>query len=86
MPMYDYACPSCNHEFEKNVKIANYQEPQPCPECGGMADRMAVKTAPSLGDPVRLGLLKPPEGFREVLRNIHTRNHGSVLKENSSFI
>jgi len=29
-----------------------------------------IKTAPSIGDSVRLGLRKPDEGFRDVLRNV----------------
>ncbi len=31
MPIYEYACPSCGHEFEK---IVRYKDPSPpCPEC-----------------------------------------------------
>jgi putative FmdB family regulatory protein len=85
MPIYDYKCKSCDHEFEKNVKMAQYQDPQECPKCNTLADRF-VNGAPSLGDPIRLGLQKPSEGFRDVLRSIHERTPGSQLKNNSSYI
>mgnify|MGYP005989617657 FL=1 len=29
-----------------------------------------IKTAPSIGDSVRLGLRKPDDGFRDVLKNV----------------
>ena len=37
MPTYDYTCLTCGHSFEKNVPIAEYKDPQPCPECSGEA-------------------------------------------------
>lgn len=86
MPMYDYQCSQCEHQFEKNVKIAQYQDPQPCPQCSGESTRI-IKGCPSLGDPVRLGLVKPSDGFRDVLRNIADKTPGgSVLRNNSSYI
>lgn len=33
MPIYEYACPSCGHEFEKIVKIKAPNPP--CPSCEG---------------------------------------------------
>jgi len=33
MPIYEYSCPSCGHDFEQIVKV-NAPAP-PCPECGG---------------------------------------------------
>ncbi|TNE92900.1 MAG: zinc ribbon domain-containing protein [Deltaproteobacteria bacterium] len=32
MPIYEYACESCGHRFEKLVRLN--AEPPPCPECG----------------------------------------------------
>ncbi len=32
MPIYEYRCPNCGHEFEKLVKFSD--PPPPCPECG----------------------------------------------------
>ncbi len=33
MPMYLYRCSECGHEYQLNVRIADYQKEQPCPEC-----------------------------------------------------
>lgn len=85
MPVYDYKCPNCNTQFEKNVKMSDYQSDQPCPECSTASSRFVVG-APSLGDPVRLGLKKPDQGFRDILRSIDARTAGSTLKNNSSYI
>lgn len=85
MPIYDYKCPACDHVFEKTVKMANYLEPQDCPECNTKSERTVVG-APGLGDPMRLGLQRPPEAFKDVLRRIHERTPGSQLKSNSSYI
>ena len=85
MPIYDYKCPACDHVFEKTVKMANYLELQDCPECNTKSERTVVG-APGLGDPMRLGLQKPSDGFKDVLRRIHERTPGSQLKNNSSYI
>ena len=36
MPMYEYTCDSCNHNFEEYLSIDNRENPtkEPCPECG----------------------------------------------------
>ena len=36
-----------------------------------------ITGAPSIGDSVRLGLKKPDDGFRDVLRNIKSHHPGS---------
>jgi len=33
MPLHDYQCGACNHQFEKLVGMGN-PEPRKCPECG----------------------------------------------------
>ena len=33
MPIYEYECPSCGHEFEKIQKFSD-PEVKKCPECG----------------------------------------------------
>lgn len=87
MPLYDYKCKSCDELFEKNVKIAQMNEPQECPYCGKEDSEKFIGGAPALGDPVRLGLVKPSDGFRDVLRNIADRTPGgSVMRNNSSYL
>jgi len=36
MPMYEYRCPKCGHEFERLLKHSERDDPQPCPneKCG----------------------------------------------------
>ena len=33
MPIYEYRCPNCSHEFEELVGIS--EPPPECPACGG---------------------------------------------------
>ena len=40
-----------------------------------------IDSMPGTSDPVRLGRLKPAEGFREVLRNIEKGSPGSKLNK-----
>lgn len=37
MPMYDFLCPSCDHEFEELVAIS--APPPPCPKCGAATEK-----------------------------------------------
>lgn len=86
MPLYDYSCNDCEHIFEKTVKIAHMNDKQECPSCGSMDTTKFIGGAPALGDPVRLGIRRPDDTFKNVLKNIHHRSPGSTLKDNSSYI
>ncbi len=33
MPIFEYACPQCNHVFEELARLSD-QEAKPCPKCG----------------------------------------------------
>lgn len=39
---------------------------------------------PGLGDPVRLGITRPDNGWKEVLQKINERTPGSTLKNHSN--
>ena len=41
MPVYEYKC-ECGNIFEKNVPLAEYKEPQPCPECGKLCEKQVT--------------------------------------------
>lgn len=84
MPLYNYKCESCNHEFEKVLKIAEMHQPsqEPCPSCGHQGNVIkTISGAPSLGDSVRLGIRKPDQGFKEVMQRIHAANPKSNLNQ-----
>lgn len=88
MPIYEYQCRICQHYFTSKQTIDDrlVPETEPCPECGRQDVQKILTGAPGLGDSVRLGLRKPDEGFKDVLRKIHDSTPGSVLKNNSSHI
>ena len=46
MPTYEYECADCG-PFTDVRPMAEYDRPQPCPDCGQEAPRLL--TAPSLG-------------------------------------
>ncbi|WP_027800769.1 FmdB family zinc ribbon protein [Paraburkholderia dilworthii] len=47
MPVYDYQCADCGG-FETVRRIAERDEPAPCPQCGNTAARVVIG-APSVG-------------------------------------
>lgn len=84
MPLYSYKCNKCETEFEQVLKIAEMHLPttKPCPKCNTEGSVLKTITgAPSLGDPVRLGLRKVDNGFKEVMQKIHHNNPGSNLNQ-----
>lgn len=46
MPTYDYECPDCG-PFTEARPMAEFDRPQPCPDCAQQAPRLL--TAPALG-------------------------------------
>jgi len=64
MPYYDYTCQTCNYNFEKFLSIENYLIPtqEPCPKCSTQNVTKDI-CSPAIGDPVRLGITKPPSDF-----------------------
>lgn len=39
MPMYQFACRECGHDFEKKLRMSQSDEVQSCPSCGGRETR-----------------------------------------------
>ncbi len=74
MPIYDFKCNECNHEFEKVLMIADYETPlaEPCPNCDTSGEiEQFLSSAPGIADSVRLGIRKPDRTFqREILGRI----------------
>jgi len=64
MPTYNFQHKETGEIIEKMMKIIDREEfLKEHPEYESV-----ILAAPSLGDPVRLGLRKPDAGFREVLQ------------------
>ena len=86
MPTYDYKCEKCDHTFEESLKIADREIPTeyPCEQqvhraadiCGGEVKQIIV-AASGLADPVRLGIRKPDEGFKDMMRRMKKNVHGA---------
>ncbi|MDD2499979.1 MAG: zinc ribbon domain-containing protein [Geobacter sp.] len=47
MPMYEYRCQACNHQFELRQKFSDAPATE-CPQCGGAVEKMISQTAFSL--------------------------------------
>jgi putative FmdB family regulatory protein len=56
MPTYDYECEDCG-PFTEVRPMAEYDRPQPCPDCGQKAPRLL--TAPSLSGGVQEAVATP---------------------------
>ena len=39
MPIYEYTCTSCSHEFQKLRSMNSMDEPAPCPDCDSDSKR-----------------------------------------------
>lgn len=80
MPLYEYVCESCHHIWDTFSSVDDRLQPtyEPCPKCDAHKVRINFG-APPIADPVRLGRIKPSEGFRDVLRNIKHRNYKSTI-------
>ena len=85
MPYYDYKCKECDHTWEeqRTISARNVPKYEPCPECGTSEDIVLLMGAPSIGDPVQLGIKRPPAHFRDRLRQIennYSKPGGQSLK------
>ena len=73
MPTYNFRNINTNEEFEISMKIADldaYKDENPHLQ-------QFIKSPPSIGDAMRLGLKKPDDGFRDVLKNVKSHHGGS---------
>lgn len=75
MPTYLFRNKETQETFEKVMRIRDLDDfKKEHPEL-----EQLVNGAPGLSDPVRLGLLKPSDGFRDVLKNIKNNNPGNNI-------
>lgn len=69
MPRYTFRHNETNEEFDITMSISERDQYV----LNNPHLTQIITGAPSIGDPTRLGLRKPDEGFRDVLRNV--RHH-----------
>ena len=48
MPLYDYQCEACGEKSEKNVKISERDNPQPCKFLNCEGEMKRVVSAPAV--------------------------------------
>lgn len=70
MPTYTFQCESCKKQEDKQLRIAQRDEPLslPCEACGGKVTRI-ITAAPRIVAGVTV-TDKRPEGWKDVLRGI----------------
>lgn len=87
MPLYNFECEACSHNYEEFRVIAEMDAPlkQPCPSCKKKGKIIRIVGTPRTVDPVRLeatkGRLKTTSDFKEVMTRIkknHTKSNFEV--------
>ena len=79
MPTYSFRNTETNEEFESIMSMAereSYLQNNP-------HIKQTIKKAPEIGDSVRLGIRKPDDGFRDVLKNVKHHHGGSRTTKNT---
>ena len=77
MPVYDYQCRNCDHEFEETLRMDNRKRPtrRKCPECERkMISQVISKSRMATVDSVNIGVTKPDATYSEVIAKINETN------------
>lgn len=74
MPTYDFKNTDTDEVFTKVMKIAEKEE-----YLKANPHIQQMVSAPNLVDPVRIGVRKVDNGFKEVLQRVHEKTPGSRL-------
>ena len=82
MPVYEYGCNECSHEFEEFKTMAEYDVPlsEPCPSCYKIGYITRLISGAEICDPVSLGVKKVPTGYNEVVKKIKKSYPGNTLE------
>lgn len=78
MPIYNYSCRSCKHEFDKFLSVANYKQPESenCPNC----DKLEVQKIISPPNMFQFDKnIKTDDTFRDLLTQIGKNNKHSNI-------
>ena len=74
MAKYDRHCTACDNIFEVTCKIAEKDDPHPCPSCESTDGEWYVGAPMFAARSDRLMTMKQDNGFKEVLAKIAERN------------
>lgn len=80
--LYDYKCSKCETVFEKNCRMSERDNKWECPECGSTETEKQITFPGALIPPDRLGRMRHPDGFNDVLK--HMSKHaisGHLLRD-----
>ena len=74
MPVYSYRCRTCDHEFDKQLMMANRKQPEEddCPECGLKAIYQKI-TATTIGYSIAPNM-RTSDNFNSRLKEIKKRS------------
>ena len=61
MPIYEYRCTKCGHEFEMKRSFSESADLPRCPECGGPTEKLIS----AFGSKVGFYLRAPSKPFRQ---------------------
>lgn len=96
---YCFSCTSCGENFTTQLTREEFMDFEACEKCGeksiirdnGVDNELEYgkmggdNAAPGIADPVRLGHIKPSQEFRDHIKEIHKRTHGSTLNNTRYF-
>ena len=82
MPVYEYGCSECLHEFEEFKTMAEYDAPlsESCPSCYKIGYITRLISGAEICDPVSVGVRKVPKGYNEVIKNMKKSYPGNTLE------
>ncbi len=85
MPTYCYSCQACDHYFENVSLIADRLTPttSKCPICKKKKVEL-VPAAPTIGDPIKLGVTKLPGWWQNRLQEMKGKHRGSTIRTDST--
>ena len=76
MPLYDFLCTACGHEFEDS--IASSAEPPVCPKCQGASQKMPRVPLYSKGKPVNPRVAKARWDYKNATKDEKKKLRGGL--------
>ena len=86
MPLYDFECEKCNHNYEEFYTIAEMDKPlnEPCPSCNKKGSIIRIVGLGRIVDISRLestkGRLKPTKEFTEIMTRMKKKHTQSTFE------